>query len=62
MTGRKFTTGYRVIGNEKKGSFWGRAGRIVEYEPRGQYWVQFGDGVLECADRHWLDHTERNDA
>jgi hypothetical protein len=52
---RKFKSGDRVIGNEKKGSFRGRKGTIVNYEPQGQYWVRFDDGRTECVDTGWID-------
>jgi hypothetical protein len=47
--------GDRVIGNEKKASFHGRKGAIVQYESRSQYWVMFNDGLKECVNSCWLD-------
>lgn len=54
MATRKFSMGDRVIGNEKKASFNGRKGTIVQYESQSQYWVKFDDGLKECAYSWWL--------
>jgi len=55
MAQRKFTVGNKVIGNEKKASFCGRKGTIVQYESESQYWVMFDDGRKECVNSWWLD-------
>lgn len=55
MAKRKFHIGDKVIGNEKKGGFYGRKGKIVEYESGSQYWVLFDDGQKECVNSWWLD-------
>ncbi len=55
MVKRKFNVGNIVIGNEKKASFCGRKGTIVQYESGNQYWVLFDDGLKECVNSWWLD-------
>lgn len=55
MAKRKFNMGDKVIGNEKKASFRGRKGTIVQYESGSQYWVIFDDGRKECVNSWWLD-------
>jgi hypothetical protein len=55
MAKRKFNVGDKVIGNEKKASFWGRKGTIVQYESGSQYWVMFDDGRKECVYSWWLE-------
>ena len=55
MARKKFNVGDKVIGNEKKASFYGRKGTIVQYESQSQYWVMFDDGRKECVNSWWLD-------
>jgi len=55
MAKRKFDIGDKVIGNQKKGSFYGRKGKIVQYESGSQYWVAFDDGQKECVYSWWLE-------
>ena len=55
MPQRKFNVGDKVIGNEKKASFRGRKGTIVQYESGSQYWVLFDDGQKECVYSWWLE-------
>lgn len=55
MPQRKFNVGDQVIGNEKKASFRGRKGTIVQYELGSQYWVLFDDGRKECVYSSWLE-------
>lgn len=56
---RKFNVGDKVIGNEKKASFSGRKGTIVQYESVGQYWVVFEDGQKECVYSWWLERNAK---
>ncbi|MFC1977711.1 hypothetical protein ACFLWS_05555 [Chloroflexota bacterium] len=39
----------KVIGNEKRASFRGRKGMIIQYESDSCYWVLFDDGRKECV-------------
>jgi len=55
MARKKFNVGDKVIGNEKKASFYGRKGTIVQYKSQSQYWVMFDDGRKECVNSWWLD-------
>ncbi len=55
MARRKFNIGDKVVGNEKKASFRGRKGAIVQYESGSQYWVEFDDGRKECVNSWWLE-------
>jgi hypothetical protein len=56
MGRRKFNVGDRVIGNDKKGSFWGRKGRIVGYiQEYSQYQVLFDNGLTEVVYSWWID-------
>ena len=48
MARKKFNVDDKVIGNEKKASFCGRKGIILQYESGSQYWVMFDDGRKEC--------------
>jgi len=49
MARKKFNVDDKVIGNEKKASFCGRKGIILQYESGSQYWVMFDDGRKECV-------------
>jgi hypothetical protein len=52
----KFNTGDRIIGNDKKGSYWGRRGVIISYGPhKGEYLVHFDNGEDEYVNTEWLD-------
>jgi hypothetical protein len=56
MGRRKFNIGDRVVGNNKRGSFWERKGTIIGYEPRThEYIVRFDDGLKEYVTPTWLD-------
>jgi len=55
MPRRKFDIGDKVVGNQKKASFYGRKGKIVRHESSSQYWVEFDDGKIECVYSWWLD-------
>ncbi len=45
-----------MIGNDKKGSFAGRKGTIVEYiRQYSQYQVLFDDGITETVYSLWID-------
>lgn len=53
----KFEAGDRVIGNDKKASFRGRAGTVKSYGPnKGEYLVLFDDGEEEYVNTEWIDH------
>ena len=55
----KFTPGDRVIGNERKGSYWERPGTVLEHGPgKSEYWVAFDDGQRECVVSSWIDLLE----
>ena len=56
----KFNNGDKVIGNDKKGAFWGRKGTVVDYEKSGQYWVNFDDGAKEVVNSGWIDKLQPN--
>ena len=56
----KFNVGDRVIGNEKRGAFWGCKGTIVEHESPGRYLVKFDDGRRERVSSSWLDAWQDN--
>ena len=58
MAERKFRAGDRVVGNDRKGSFWGRSGKVLDYIKPSQYWVRFDDGKVEAVDSSWLDREE----
>ena len=57
MTGRcKFTSGDRVIGNDRKASFRDRIGTVIEHGPgTSEYWVMFEDGREECVESSWIN-------
>ena len=56
MGRRKFNIGDRVIGNDKKASFWGRRGVVIGYrQPTREYYVRFDDGREEYVNPWWLD-------
>jgi len=56
MGRRKFKITDKVIGNTRKGSFWGRKGVVIGYEPRThEYIVQFEDRRSEYVNPSWLD-------
>ena len=61
MARKKFDVGDKVIGNEKKASFHGRKGTIVQYESQSQYWVMFDDGRKECVHSWWLQKASPGD-
>ncbi len=58
MARRRFAIGDKVIGNPKKASFYGRKGKIVQYESGSQYWVEFDDGQTECVYSWWLEKQQ----
>lgn len=56
MTRRKFDSGDKVVGNDKRAWFRGRRGIILGYGPhKAEYLVHFDDGKDETVNVEWLD-------
>ncbi len=55
MWTRKFKIGDRVVGNDKKASLSGRAGKVIAFTPENLYWVQFDDGRKEPVESRFMD-------
>jgi len=59
MFRRKFHNGDRVTGNDRKASFRGRRGVVLEYGPhKAEYCVFFVDGKIEFVNSEWLDRID----
>lgn len=60
MGRRKFDTGDRVIGDDRKASYRDRRGTIVKYGPhKAEYLVHFDDSKYETVNVEWLDRERQ---
>lgn len=59
MARRKFDSGDKVVGNDKRALFRRRRGIILGYGPhKAEYFVLFDDGTMEFVNSWWLDRMD----